>query len=81
MREVVQLDLFSLRTLVPKRVPWDGARPRELTASYKRFILKTQGEKKRERFDLNDQYDLFVRTTGAAPPEGGRSFITTALGE
>ncbi len=41
------------------REPWGGRSPRALTRGYGRFILKTQGEKKRERFGFGDQVEMW----------------------
>ena len=54
-----QLLLFDVKPYVV-RVPWEGRRPRDLTRLALGLILKPQGEKKRERFGLTVQYDLFV---------------------
>ena len=41
-------------------IPWGGVSPRELTASYERFILKAQAAKSVSDFVDPEQYDLWL---------------------
>ncbi len=57
-----QLNLFdcTVGNLRGRLDPWEGRSPRELTTAYKRFTLKTQGEKKLSGPKDSEQYDLWL---------------------
>jgi len=52
-----QLELWPAMFPGERSLPWGGVSPRVLTAGYKRFILKTQGEKSASVDPL--QHDLW----------------------
>ncbi len=85
-----QLELRFPGEVEPSRVPWGGVSPRELTAAYKRSILKAQAVKSMgDDFDV-DQYDLWLpikkapRVCRGAPllvePKGVRSWLDISRG-
>ncbi len=57
----LELELNDARIVLP----WGGRSPRALTRVVLSGIFKAQAEKKRERFDLTDQIDMFDPSTEA----------------
>ncbi len=54
-----QLSFEGFEEPAGSRVPWGGISPRELTAAYKRSILKAQAAKSTSEFVWCDQLEMW----------------------
>ena len=70
-----QFELFTFEEGGYIRVPWEGLSLRGLTRASKLIILKPQGEKKRERFGLFDQLEMWPTAKKGPPVYRGASTL------